>query len=223
MSTATTLLGSDATLPLATLSAGHLSFWHDYWSRVGLIELDEADGGAPYIEALRTLYLFYAASESGGSFPGSQAGLADLFDFLQDTQPWFPSAYWVWNLRMQVAANMGAGAFELNAPVFNLYLTNLAAMEVWTQSKMGVSQGICLPETMRFNGNGYWYNGESNASCDKAASPSYNALTLTSGTEVSLWIWQQYLMTGDSAFLAANYPVMRAAAQFLLASATLGS
>jgi hypothetical protein len=223
MSTATTLLGSDATATLANLSAGHLAYWHDYWSGVGLVELNSADGGAAYVESLRTLYLFYAAAQSRGSVPGTQAGLADLFDFLQDTQPWLPAAYWIWNLRMQVAANMGAGAFDLNTPAFNLYRTNVAAIEAWTAAKMGVNQGICVPETMRFNGNGYWYGAEGNASCDKAASPSYNALTLTSGSEVALWIWQQYLMTGDQAFLTAHYPVMSEAAKFLLASATAGS
>jgi hypothetical protein len=222
-STATALLGSDATTPLATLSAGHLAYWHGYWGRVGLVELDSQDGVAEYVENLRTLYLFYAAAEGRGTLPGSQAGLADLFDFLQDQQPWLPPAYWVWNLRMQIAANMGAGAFDLNAPAFTLYRTNIAAIEAWTQSKMGVAQGICLPETMRFNGNGYWYGGEGNASCDKAASPSYNALTLTSGTEVGLWVWNQYRMTGDAAFLTANYPLMREAARFLLASAQPGS
>jgi len=55
--------------------------------------------------------------------------------------------------------------------------------------------GACVPETMRFNGNGY-YNGGSNtqnASCAQASSPSYNALNITSGPEIALWIWQQYL------------------------------
>jgi hypothetical protein len=221
--TATTVLGSDATAPLASLTAGHLAFWHDYWGRVGLVKLTSSDGTADYVEALRTLHLFYSAAESRGPLPGSQAGLADLFDFLQDAQPWFPAAYWVWNLRMQVAANMGAGAFDMNEPFFALYRTNLTAIEAWTQSKMGVSQGICVPETMRFNGNGYWYGGEGNASCDQSASPSYNALTLTSGAEVALWVWQQYRMTGDQAFLSANYPLMREAARFLLATATAGS
>jgi hypothetical protein len=226
LTAATTLLGSDATTPLATLDAGHLAFWHNYWASVGLLELSSSDNSAQYVEALRTLYLFYAASEAGGPFPGSQAGLADLFSYLQDYQQWYPAGFWVWNLRMQVAANMGAGAFNVNTPVFDLYRTNLTAIETWTQGQMDVSQGICLPETMRFNGNGSWYNNSgpgSDGSCDKSASPDYNALTLSSGTEVALWVWQQYLMTGDSAFLTANYPLMSAAAQFLLASATTGS
>jgi hypothetical protein len=93
-------------------------------------------------------------------------------------------------------------------------------------AKMGGRAGICLPETMRFNGNGTWYNNQgagSNASCDQAASPSYNALTITSGTEIALWVWQTYLFTQDKTFLTTNYPVRSQAAQFLLAYATQGN
>jgi hypothetical protein len=35
-------------------------------------------------------------------------------------------------------------------------------------------------------------------------------------------VWQQYLMTGDRSFLAANYPLMAEAARFLLSYATTG-
>ena len=59
--------------------------------------------------------------------------------------------------------------------------------------------------------------------CDAAFHPYYNARTLSTGAEVSLWIWQQYLATGDRQFLAANYPVMVASAQFLLAYETRGA
>jgi hypothetical protein len=223
MSAATSALGSDSTAASSDLSAAHLNWWHDYWSRVGLVEMKSADGTADYLQSLRTLYLFLTAAESRGTLPGSQAGLADLFDYLQDTQPWFPAGYWFWNMRMLVAANMSSGAFDMNTPVWNLYRSNLANIEAWTRSKMAGKAGICVPETMRFNGNGYWYGGESDASCDEAASPNYNALTITSGAEVGLWVWQQYQMSGDSTFLAANYPLMSEAAQFLLAYATTGS
>jgi hypothetical protein len=223
MSTATGVLGSDATAVSSNLDAAHLAWWHDYWNSVGLIQMTSSDGTANYFESLRTIYLFLTAAESRGTFPGSQAGLADLFDYLEDTQPWFPAGYWFWNTRMLVAANMSSGAFDMNTPVWNLYRSNVANIQAWTQSKMGGRTGLCVPETMRFNGNGYWYGGEDDASCDEAASPNYNALTITSGAEVGLWIWQQYLMSGDSAFLAANYPVMSGAAQFLIAYATTGT
>ena len=223
MSTATGVLGSDSTAASSDLSAAHLAWWHHYWSSVGLVKMTSADGAANYFQALRTIYLFLTAAESRGTLPGSQAGLADLFDYLEDTQPWFPAGYWFWNTRMLVAANMSSGAFDMNTPVWNLYRSNLANIQAWTQSKMGGRTGICVPETMRFNGNGYWYGGEGDASCDQAASPNYNALTITSGAEVGLWIWQQYLMSGDVTFLAANYPLMSETAQFLLAYATTGT
>ena len=90
--------------------------------------------------------------------------------------------------------------------------------------------GICIPETMRFNGAGVEYEPQWDTAkpavvgmnCDAASKPYYNARTLSTGAEVSLWIWQQYLATHDHAFLAANYPVMAASAEFLLAYETRG-
>ncbi len=225
MTTAASVLGSDATAASSTLSAAHLAWWHDYWSSLGLIEMSSSDGTANYFQTLRTIYLFLTAAENRGTFPGSQAGLADLFDYLEDNQPWFPAGYWVWNLRMQVAANMTSGAFAMNTPYWYLYQSNVANIQAWTQSQMGGRSGLCVPETMRFNGNGTWYDnagGGSNASCCEAASPSYNALTITSGTEMALWMWQQYLMGGDKTFLSASYPFMSGVAQFLLGYATTG-
>ena len=226
MTTATSVLGSDATAASSDLSAAHLTWWHDYWSSLGLIEMSSSDGKASYFQTLRTLYLYLTASENRGTFPGTQAGLADLFDYLEDTQPWFPAGYWVWNLRMQVAANMTSGAFAMNTPFWYLYQSNVANIQTWTMSQMEGRSGLCVPETMRFNGNGTWYDnsgGGSNASCCEAASPSYNALTITSGTEMALWMWQQYLMSGDKTFLSASYPFMSGVTQFLLGYATTGS
>ena len=39
-----------------------------------------------------------------------------------------------------------------------MYLNDLPAIESWTSAQMGGKPGACVPETMRFNGNGY-YNG----------------------------------------------------------------
>ena len=224
-SAASALFGSDATADPTQLRAGHLSFWHDYWKRVGLLKLTSSDGTADYLEALRTIYLYLTAAESRGTLPGSQVGLADLFDFLQDAHPppFWPAGYWVWNTRMLVFANMTSGAFDMNAAAFRLYQSNLAAMQAWTQSQMGGKSGICLPETMRFNGNGTWYGANGNGSCAQSASPSYNALTISSGAEVGLWVWNQFLMTRDQSFLTTNYPLMSQAATFLLSWATTGA
>jgi hypothetical protein len=221
-SVASTLFGNHAMVPATELEVGHLAWWHDYWNRVGLVKMTSSDGSADYVENVRAMYLYTNAAESRGPLPGSQAGIANLFNFSEDHQPWFPAGYWFWNLRMQVAANLGAGAFDMNAPVFNLYLSNLSNIQTWTRARMGNRPGICVPETMRFNGNGYYaYDG--NQSCDQNITPAWNSHTITSGAEVGLWIWQQYLMTLDRAFLQSNYPLMRDAARFLLAYATQGS
>jgi hypothetical protein len=209
----------------------HIAWWHAFWHRAGLIKLTSADGSAEYLENLRNLYLYTAAAESGSRFPGSQAGIADLFSAVQDLHHWDPAAFWHWNLRMQVAANIDAGVSELNAPYFRLYRENLANIKDWTRTHMAGRPGICVPETMRFNGPGVEFEGEWDPSkpavigldCDANSRPYYNARTLSTGAEVSLWIWRQYLATGDRAFLASNYPVMAASAQFLLAYETRGS
>jgi hypothetical protein len=224
---ATALVGTDASSSVSALRSGHLAWWHRYWGRIGLIKLSSADGVAEYMENLRTLYLYDAAADSRDTYPGSQAGVADLFSPYQDEHRWDAAAYWHWNLRMYVQANLSAGAFDLNAPYFRLYQRNLAAIQAWTATHMGSRyRGICVPETMRFNGQGYEFGtGYTSAklNCDTAYQPYYNARTITTGAEVGLWVWQQYLMTGDRGFLATNYPLMAEAARFLLSYATTGA
>jgi alpha-L-fucosidase 2 len=200
----------------------HLAWWHTFWRRAGLIKIGSTDGSGEYMENLRHLYLYTAAAESGGRFPGSQAGIGDLFSAVQDLHRWDPAAFWHWNLRMQVAANLDAGVSELNAPYFRLYRENLVSIKDWTTRHMAGRPGICIPETMRFNGPGIEYEGDWKTpavglNCDAASQPYYNARTLSTGAEVSLWIWRQYLATGDHAFLVQNYPVMAESARFLLA------
>ena len=220
ISTATALIGGDAS---GTINAGHLSYWHNYWANTGLIKITSSDGSGDYVENLRTLYLYDAAAEGKGSVPGSQAGVADLFNFSQDHQDWYPSGYWFWNLRMQMAANLSAGQYTLDDPIFALYRNNISAIQSWTSSKVPGSSGLCVPETMRFNGNGTYNGGTDNDSCDSTIAPTYNSKTYSSGAEIGLWVWQRYLMTDDRAFLSANYPLMSGAATFLLSIATTGS
>jgi alpha-L-fucosidase 2 len=202
----------------------HKLWWHQFWQRVGLIEVNSSDGWGEYMEDLRNIYLFSGRADSGGEYPGSQAGIADLFSSVKDTHQWDPAAFWHWNLRMQVAANIGAGIYEANRPYFNLYRENLHSMTLWTQQHMQGRPGVCVPETMRFNGQGYEnpvVTGQSKPvigmTCDAASAPYYNARTISTGAEVSHWIWLQFLHTRDRAFLATNYPVMEAASRFLLA------
>ena len=200
----------------------HRAWWHSYWNRAGFMKIESTDGTGEYMENLRAIYLFAAAAEKGVEYPGSQAGVADMLSSARDVHRWAPSAFWHWNLRMMVAANLGAGVEDLNAPYFNLYLENLPAIEGWTKAYMKGRPGACVPETMRFNGKGIEYESSwrpisIGRDCDADFKPYYNSRTLSTGAEVSLWIWQQYLATGDRRFLAENYPVMASSARFLLA------
>jgi len=206
-------------------AAAHRSWWHAYWNRVAVIKITSKDGSGEYLENLRDIYLFAAAAEEGSEYPGSQAGVADMLSSARDAHRWDSSAFWHWNLRMQVAANIGAGVTELNAPYFNLYRENLTNIEAWTKANMAGRPGACIPETMRFNGQGIEYEsswtttkipGKIGRDCDLSFPPYYNARTLSTGAEVSLWIWRQYLATDNREFLAGNYPVMAASARFLL-------
>lgn len=220
---ASALLGNAATEPSGTLDALHLAWWHGFWGGANLMELSSSDGSGQYLENLRTIYLYQEASLNRGTYPGTQAGVADLFAFSKDTQDWVPADYWFWNLRMQLAANLSAGVPSLNTGYFGLYTNNLANIEAWTQARMPGRAGACVPETMRFNGNGDYGGNAGNASCDSTIAPSYNSQNVTSGAEVGLWIWRQYEATGDRSFLQNGYPLMKAVAQFLLSCATTGS
>ena len=224
--TASSLIGGDTTATTSSLLATQSTWWNAFWASSGLIEANSSDGSAQYMENLRDIYLYAeAASMHSGDYPGSQAGVADMFAFDEDQQDWYPAGYWLWNLRGQIAANLSSGNFALNLPIFNMYLNDLPAIESWTSAQMGGKAGACVPETMRFNGNGYYNGGNNtqNASCATASSPSYNAENITSGAEIALDIWQQYQDTGSLSFLQQYYPVMEQAATFLLADQSVGS
>lgn len=211
---------------IAGTQAAHKTWWHAYWNHAATMKITSKDGSGEYLENLRNIYLFAAAAGKGEEYPGSQAGVADMLSSARDSHRWDSSAFWHWNIRMQVAANLGAGVSELNAPYFNLYRENLPAIVSWTKANMA-HPGACIPETMRFNGQGLeyeskWQTVTVGRSCDLTFPPYYNARTLTTGAEVSLWIWRQYLATNDRNFLAANYPVMAASARFLASYQKLG-
>ena len=225
-STASSLIGGDTTASVASLLSAQSSWWNGYWAGSGLIEANSADGTAQYMENLRTLYLYDEAGlMHSGRYPGSQAGLADLYAYDKDQQDWYPAGYWLWNLRGEISANLSSGNFALNLPIFDMYLNDLPAIESWTKAQMNGKPGACVPETMRFNGNGYYNGGgiTADASCATASNPDFNAETVTSGAEIALWVWQQYQDTGNLSFLQKYYPIMQQAATFLLAWQSTGS
>jgi hypothetical protein len=216
---------------VASKVEAHANWWHEYWKRAATVKIASKDGSGEYIENVRNIYLYSAAAEKGVEYPGTQAGIADMLSSSRDKHSWDAAAFWHWNIRMQVAANMGAGVTDLNAPYFNLYRENLKNIEDWTRVHMDGNAGSCVPETMRFNGQGIEYESDWPSqftqhlyarNCDATFTPFFNSRTLSTGAEVGLWIWQHYLATDDRKFLADNYPVMASAARFLLSYETLG-
>lgn len=219
--TAEALLSADSA---GNLRAAHTQWWRDYWNKVGLIRLTSADGTADYMENLRTLFLYVQASAERGTFPTGQAGTQPMFSFGRDTQEWGGGHYWFWNMRMHLEANRGAGNTDANLPRFRLYRDNLESIRKWTQERMGGRPGICVPETMRFDGTG-WYTGtdDGNPSCYQGGPPEWNRRNLTTASQVGLQVWRHYLATDDRAFLEHNYPLLADAARFLLAYAVEGA
>ncbi|WP_051450441.1 carbohydrate-binding protein [Actinospica robiniae] len=224
--TAQSLIGGDTSSTAASLLSTQSAWWNGFWANSGLIEANSSDGTAQYLENLRTLYLYdEAASMKAGNLPGSQAGVANMFNWNEDQQDWYPAGYWMWNLRGQITANESSGNFALNTPIFDMYLNDLPTTESWTSAQMGGKPGACVPETMRFNGNGYYNGGSvaSGSSCALAASPNYNAENVTSGAELALYVWQQYQDTGSISFLQKYYPIIQQTATFLYNYQSLGS
>ncbi len=169
VATANATLDNAQTRPETEVRQGHLNWWHSYWQRAGLIKVTSADGSGDYVENLRTIFLYASAAQSRGTLPGSQAGVANLFSWSQDHQDWYPSGYWFWNLRMQVAANLAAGVPDLNDPLFRLYRDNVSAISTWTAGHFPGRAGLCVPETMRYNGNGYYAGGDGTTSSPTTA------------------------------------------------------
>jgi len=222
--TATSLIGDTATATSASLQASQTSWWNTFWTHTALIEMNSTDGNAAYIENLRTLYQYeIKASMKEGIYPGSQAGEADMFAWAQDQQTWDAASYWLWNLRAVISANVSSGNADLNTPIWDMYIDDLPAITTWTAAQMGGLPGACVPETMRFNGNGGDPGKGVNSSCSEPSAPNWNALNITSGPEISLYMWQHYQATGDQAFLQKAFPFMEATAQFLLTYQHVGT
>jgi len=93
-SVAQSLVGGDASAGTSSLLATQSSWWNNFWANSGLIEVNSSDGTGQYMENLRTLYLYdEAATMRSGTYPGSQAGVADMFAYDKDQQDWYPAGY----------------------------------------------------------------------------------------------------------------------------------
>jgi len=107
-------------------------------------------------------------------------------------------------------------------PYFRLYRDNLASIEKWTTEHMAGRPGICIPETMRLMaresntkraglghaGNRPELRTQASPTTTRAPSPPERRFPTGYGSSISA--------TGNREFLARNFPVMAAAARFLL-------
>ena len=178
------------------------------------------------MENLRTLYLYdEAASMKSGAYPGSQAGVADMFAYDQDQQDWYPAGYWLWNLRGQIAANMSSGQLRQQPADLRHVPQRPAGHRVVDQRADGRQAGSVRAGDDAVQRQRLLQRRQHlvDASCATASSPTYNALNIISGAEIAHGIWQQYQDTGSLSFLQKYYPVMEQAATFLLAYQTVGS
>jgi len=194
--------------------SNHLQWWHDFWAKAAPMRITSADGTGEYVENFRTLQLYTMAASMRGSVPSTHGAVVRMFSSAQDQADWDQDAYWHFNLRMLVSANLGADIGDLNAPYFDFYLDQAAAMKEWTRTHWTGARGICVPEFLRYDGTA--------DGCDNTSEPNYTTRILSSGPELVNNIWQQYRYTGDRALLNRSYPFMREVADFYLSALTPG-
>ena len=159
IATTNSVLNGATTRPQAEVRGAHLQWWHDYGQSAGLIKVTSADGTGDYIENLRTLYLYSRCrAEQGRAYPARRPASPTCSPSRRTgatgSRPATGSGTCACRSRRTCPP-----AYRAQRPgVPALYRDNLGAITTWTQQHMPGRQGICVPETMRFNGNGT-YNG----------------------------------------------------------------
>ena len=184
----------------AALWQEHLNYWHDFWTRSGVLMHSE-DGLADYVENLYHLHLYWMAACSRG--PEAPKFNGGNFLFGNDGRSW-GGYYWYQNTRELFWPLLPANHPELLKPLLDLYWRNLPAAQKLAKDLFN-APGACYHETMGRTGHG-----------DKANN-TYTCLYHTTGTEIAHQFYQYYLHTRDEAFLAERaYPLMQEALTFHL-------
>ncbi|TDD68877.1 hypothetical protein E1262_14095 [Jiangella aurantiaca] len=197
------LTGADA----VDLEAGHLAWWADFWAGVAPMRVASSDGVGEYMENLRIQQLYTTAATQRAEVPTGQAGAANMLYPFED-QMISPDFWFHFNLRQQVFANFGAGTAEFNDAYLSLYIDRLPQMLAWTRQAWPGTEGVCVPELLRFDGTG--------GACDGEIGPAFLNRVISTGPEVAHDIWKQYLYTGDESVVEEGYPLMREVVRFYL-------
>lgn len=183
------------------------AWWHDFWASAAPLKVTSPDGVGEYLEALRVQQLYTTAATQRGSIPTGQAGAANMLYSFED-QMISPDFWFHFNLRQQVFANYGADTEEFNNAYLSLYIDRLEEMLAYTRQVWGGTEGVCIPELLRFDGTGGACNGDSG--------PEFLNRIVTTSAEVAHNVWEQYRFTGDATVLDRGYPLMREVARFYL-------
>lgn len=186
----------------------HLAEWHRYWEGAAPMRLDSPDGSARYFEALRAMQLYVAKASSGGAVPASHGGVTSLWSSYRDDIHWSSDAWWHFNLRQPVWANLGADTADQNTPYFDLYLDRIEEMKAWTQTHWPEAEGICVPEFLVHDGTA--------EACVSAMEPSWLNRILSTGAELVENVRLQSDYTGDRELLRRAYPLLEGVAEFYL-------
>ena len=143
------LLDAGAGLSWEELRAEHREWWHRFWSR-SFVHLTSADGFADYLERVRTLHLYYAASSSRGPGPVPQG--AGLIFQTEGDIPHLGTQLWHWIVEMMYRPLQAADALDLCEPYFDMYSRQLPLCEEAARQRWGVAGGALFPETSPADG-----------------------------------------------------------------------
>ncbi|HEY9351664.1 MAG TPA: hypothetical protein VIP28_00375, partial [Nocardioides sp.] len=121
---------------------------------------------------------------------------------------WSSDAWWHFNLRQPVWANLGADTADQNAPYFDLYLDRIEEMKAWTKANWPEADGICVPEFLVYDGTA--------EACVSAMEPSWLNRILSTGAELVENVRLQSDYTGDRELLDRAYPLLEGVAEFYL-------
>ena len=132
-----------------TLREEHTRWWHGFWSRT-FVRISSSDGVADFMERVRALHLYYAASASRGDVPAPQ-GDGLIFQTEGDI-PRLGTQLWHWIVETMYRPLLAADAMDVCDPYFDMYARQLPECEKAAEQRWGVVGGAFFPETCPTDG-----------------------------------------------------------------------
>jgi len=224
------------------LRAEHVRWWHDFWSSTGFVHINSDDTVAKFMEAVRTLHLYYAASSSRSAIPPKWNGSIFITD--GDNRPW-GSQFVVWTAETFYWPLLAADAVPLTDPYFDMYAGHLPYARQAARQRWGVKGGAYYPEFYPFDGQVVFpedvaeefqrvclrkmpnteLSDKALELCQYEAHLATNACyknglghishLVSSGSELAIHAWWRYRYTEDEQFLRTHaYPLLRETVEF---------